>query len=182
MGTDSCIWLVTSWTGYSKQTPKTSTLFSGQYLRNHWTLDIVVLGSIDIVWPKQHSPVFRSFPPGTPCINVIYLDQIVSRFKKSVTIRESTESESLLLLCESLQQSVQLQTACSVRDLVLMFIFILRTLGVKARLIISFRPLPLKPSNQDLCINNKRRKNENQRWSLVNVRKVRAVLRVMSVK
>ena len=41
--------------------------FSGQYLRNHWTLDIGVLGYIGIVWPKEHSPEVRSFPPGTPC-------------------------------------------------------------------------------------------------------------------
>ena len=85
----------------------------------------------------------------------------MARFKKTVTIRESTESECLLPLCESLQQSVQLRTACFARDLVLMFIFILRTLGVKARFIVSFRPLPLKPSNQDLCITNKRRKYDN---------------------
>ena len=42
--------------------------FSGQYLRNHRTLDIGVLGYIGIVWPKEHSPEVRSFPPGTPCI------------------------------------------------------------------------------------------------------------------
>ena len=42
--------------------------FSGQYLCNHRTLDIGVLGYIVIVWPKEHSPEVRSFPPGTPCI------------------------------------------------------------------------------------------------------------------
>jgi hypothetical protein len=31
-------------------------------------LDIGVLGYIGIVWPKEHSPEVRSFPPGTPCI------------------------------------------------------------------------------------------------------------------
>jgi len=59
---------MTSQTDYSTQTQKTSTLFSGQYLCNHWTLDIGVLGYIGIVWPKEHSPEFRSFPPGTPWI------------------------------------------------------------------------------------------------------------------
>jgi len=29
-------------------------------------LDIGVLGYIGIVWPKEHSPEVRSFPPGTP--------------------------------------------------------------------------------------------------------------------
>ena len=42
--------------------------FSGQYLRNHWTLDIGVLGYISIVLPKEHSPVVWSVPPVTPCI------------------------------------------------------------------------------------------------------------------
>jgi hypothetical protein len=59
---------MTSWTEYSTQTPNKSTLFSGQYLRNHWTLDIDVWGYIGIVWPKEHSPEVRSFPPGTLCI------------------------------------------------------------------------------------------------------------------
>ena len=45
--------------------------FSGQYLRNHWTLDIGVLGYIGIVWPKEHSPEVRSFPPGIPCIKCL---------------------------------------------------------------------------------------------------------------
>jgi hypothetical protein len=49
---------------------KKSTLFSDQYLRKHWTLDIGVLGYIGIVWPKEHSPEVRSFPPGTPCIKL----------------------------------------------------------------------------------------------------------------
>ena len=42
--------------------------FSGQYLRNHWTLGIDVLGYIGIVWPKEHSPEVWSVPPVTPCI------------------------------------------------------------------------------------------------------------------
>jgi hypothetical protein len=62
-----------SWTDYSTQTPKKSTLFSGQYLRNHWTLHIGVLGYFGIVWPKEHSPEVRSFPPGTPCIYILLL-------------------------------------------------------------------------------------------------------------
>jgi 5-methylcytosine-specific restriction endonuclease McrA len=30
------------------------------------------LGYIGIVWPKEHSPEVRSFPPGTPCINWVF--------------------------------------------------------------------------------------------------------------
>ena len=53
---------------YSTQTPKKSTLFSGQYLCKSSTLDIGVLGYIGIVWPKEHSPEVWSVPPVTPCI------------------------------------------------------------------------------------------------------------------
>ena len=70
---------MTSRTGYSTQTPKKSTLFSGQYLRNHWTLDIGVLGYIGIVWPKEHSPEVWSVPPVTPRIYIyiyIYIDYL----------------------------------------------------------------------------------------------------------
>ena len=45
--------------------------FSGQYLRNHWTLDIGVLGYIGIVWPKEHSPEVWSIPLVTPCIYLL---------------------------------------------------------------------------------------------------------------
>ena len=53
---------------YCTQTPKKSTLFNGQYLRNHWTLDIGVLGYIGIVWPKEHPREVWSVPPVTPSI------------------------------------------------------------------------------------------------------------------
>jgi len=44
--------------------------FSGHYLRNRSTLDIGVLGYIDIVQHKEHSPEVLSIPPGTLCIRV----------------------------------------------------------------------------------------------------------------
>jgi hypothetical protein len=68
---------MTSQTEYSTQTPKKSTLFSGQYLRNHWTLDIGVLGYIRIVWPKEHPPEVLSVPPGTHCIKVKFTEVVV---------------------------------------------------------------------------------------------------------
>ena len=59
---------MTSRTEYNTQTTNEPSLFDVQCLRNHRTLDIGVLGYIGIVWPKEHSPEVRSFPPGTPCI------------------------------------------------------------------------------------------------------------------
>ena len=124
----------------------------GQYINSVLNSEILMAQCLSLI-PSQHC-----YP--SKYINLSYLEQIVEWFKKTVTITESTESGPLLPLCESLQQSFQLRTACSARDLVLMFICILRTLGVKARLIMSLQPLPLKPSNQDLCISNKTRKND----------------------
>jgi hypothetical protein len=69
---------MTSRTEYNTEKPKKSTLFSGQYLRNHWTLDIGVLGYIGIVWTKEHSPEFRSFPPGTPCLYTTIFRELIS--------------------------------------------------------------------------------------------------------
>ena len=44
--------------------------FSGHYLRNRSTLDILVgvLGYISIVQHKEYSPEVLSIPPGTSCI------------------------------------------------------------------------------------------------------------------
>jgi len=42
--------------------------FSCHYLRNRSTLDIGVLGHIDIIQHKEHSPEVLSIPPRTPCI------------------------------------------------------------------------------------------------------------------
>jgi hypothetical protein len=91
--------------------------------------------------------------------NLNYLEQIMEWFRKTVTIADRTENVSLLPLQESLQQSFQSRIAHSARDLVFMFICILRGLGVKARLIMSLQPLPLKPSAEDLFGMNKTRKN-----------------------
>ena len=43
--------------------------FSGHCLRNRSTLDIGVLGYIDIVQHKEHSPEVLHIPPSTPCIS-----------------------------------------------------------------------------------------------------------------
>ena len=65
---------MTSRTEYNTQTPNKFSLFDVQYLRNHRTLDIGVLGYIGIVCPMEHSPEVRSFPPGTPCIYRIQIN------------------------------------------------------------------------------------------------------------
>ena len=87
---------MTSRTEYNTQTPNKPSLFDVQYLRNHRTLDIGVLGYIGIVWPKEHSPEVRSFPPGTPCI-YIYI-YITILWKTSIGENRKGKAETKMLV------------------------------------------------------------------------------------
>ena len=84
---------MTTRTEYNTPTPNKPSLFDVQYLRNHWTLDIGVLGYIGIVWPKKHSPEVRSFPPGTPCIY-----KNITNIPPIMTINRIFETQKLLSL------------------------------------------------------------------------------------
>jgi len=53
--------------------------FSGHYLRNRSTLDIAVLGYIDIVQHKEHSPEVWSVPPVTPCIYIYFFGDVQNK-------------------------------------------------------------------------------------------------------
>jgi xeroderma pigmentosum group C-complementing protein len=124
----------------------------GRFINSVLNSEVLMAQSLSLI-PSQHC-----YP--SKHTNLRYLEQIVEWFKKTVTVSDETENRPLLPLFESLQQAFQLRTAHSTRDLVLMFICILRTLGVKARLMISLQPVPLKPSSQELCSINKTREKK----------------------
>lgn len=116
----------------------------GRYVNSVLNSEVLMAQSLSLI-PSQHCYPAKH-------TNLSYLEKIVEWFKKTVTITDRIETNaSLLPLPKSLEQSFQSRTAYSTRDLVLMFICILRALGVKARLILSLQPLPLKPSTEDLC-------------------------------
>ena len=71
--------------------------FSGQYLRNHRTLDIGVLGYIGIVWPKEHSPEVRSFPPGTPYI-YIYIWENAEKYCMAGQVKDDNTGHAPCML------------------------------------------------------------------------------------
>ncbi|XP_021913574.1 DNA repair protein complementing XP-C cells homolog isoform X2 [Zootermopsis nevadensis] len=124
----------------------------GQYINSIVNSEVLMALSLSLV-PSQHC-----YP--SKHTNLRYLEQILAWFKKTVAVSDETENKPLLPLCEALQQSFQLRTASSTYNLVLMFICILRTLGIKARLIMSLQPIPLKPSSQELFSINKRREEK----------------------
>lgn len=72
-----------------------------------------------------------------------YLQQIVQWFAKAVEVEEKVVANEDLLV--SLQTQFQKKAAKSRRDMVLMFVCVLRSLGIKTRLVMSLQPLPLKP-------------------------------------
>ncbi|GLH05038.1 DNA repair protein complementing XP-C cells homolog [Gryllus bimaculatus] len=80
-------------------------------------------------------------------VDLIYLKDICKWFMKTVPVVEiPSEKSTFVPLLESLQQQFANGTAKSQRDLVFLFICLLRSIGVTTRLIISLQPVPLKPS------------------------------------
>ena len=90
-------------TAYSTWTPHKPTLFDGHYLRNRSTLDIGVLGYIDIVQHKEHSPEVLSIPPGVLCIVIIQTakpeycaaEAVICRYATNDVVRSTTRSLAL---------------------------------------------------------------------------------------
>jgi hypothetical protein len=125
----------------------------GRYVNSVLNSEILMAQALSLI-PSQHCYPAKH-------TNLSYLEKILEWFKKTVTVADRIETNaSLLPLPNSLQQSFQSRTAHSTRDLVFMFICILRALGVKTRLILSLQPLPLKPSTEDLCGMKKTKKSK----------------------
>ncbi|PNF35257.1 hypothetical protein B7P43_G04796 [Cryptotermes secundus] len=126
----------------------------GQYINSVLNSEVLMAQSLSLI-PSQHCYPAKH-------TNLSYLEKIVEWFRKTITIADRIDNESLLPHCESLQKSFQSRTAPSARDLVFMFICVLRALGVKARLLMSLQPLPLKPSAEDMVGMNRTERNKEE--------------------
>ncbi|PSN56147.1 hypothetical protein C0J52_03340 [Blattella germanica] len=115
----------------------------GRYVNAILNSEVLLGISLSLI-PSQHC-----CPPKHT--NLDYLEQIAKWFVKTVNVKDTVGETSSESLCESLQNQFQSRMANSVRDLVLMFICLLRALGIKTRLILSLQPVPLKPSKEELC-------------------------------
>lgn len=108
--------------------------------------------------PSQHC-----YPPKRA--DLTYLEKLVQWFVKKVSVNENHENKIDILklsLPSILQKEISEIVAFSKRDLVLIFVCILRSLGLSVRLIISLQPVPLKPSPSELLVvstNKKENKN-----------------------
>nr|CAD7398318.1 unnamed protein product [Timema cristinae] len=92
--------------------------------------------------------------------DISYLEKFVLWFTKTISINKkpvvSTNNSPLIKL---LEEQFEKKAANSIFEGVLMFVCILRTLGLKVRLVMSFQPLPLKPHGDELCSINTKEKN-----------------------
>lgn len=82
-----------------------------------------------------------------------YLEKLVEWFVGKVTINDDhklAQQSSHQLLKDVLELQINLKTAFCKRDLVLIFVCMVRSLGIDARLVISLRPVPLRPPLHDL--------------------------------
>lgn len=98
--------------------------------------------------PSQHC-----YPPKRA--DLTYLEKLVQWFVKKLSVNENYENKIEIIklsLPSILQKEISETVAFSKRDLVLIFVCILRSLGLSVRLIISLQPVPLKPPASELLI------------------------------
>lgn len=83
-------------------------------------------------------------------IDLSYLEQILNWYRKTVQHLEQTD-DSKYDLEKKLHIDISKKQASNKRILVLIFICILRALGIQCRLVMSLLALPLRPPNSELC-------------------------------
>ncbi|XP_046666178.1 DNA repair protein complementing XP-C cells homolog [Homalodisca vitripennis] len=96
-------------------------------------------------------PSKHCYPPKHADLN--YLEKLVSWFVNKLTVDKNSTflNSSGTSLLDSLESQINSRVVLSQRDLVLIFLCMLRSLGINARLVISLRPVPLRPPASDLC-------------------------------
>ncbi|XP_044744438.1 DNA repair protein complementing XP-C cells homolog [Coccinella septempunctata] len=92
-------------------------------------------------------PSEKSFP--SKRVDLDYLEQILKWYKKTVKLAEKKVPENLSLE-ELLIEQIDKKEAYTKSMLAMIFIVILRSLGIQCRLVISLQVEPLRPPNSDL--------------------------------
>lgn len=96
-------------------------------------------------------PSKHCYPPKHADLS--YLEKLVDWFVTKVVVdkdhKQALNSSNLPLL-DILETEINIKTAFSLRDLVLIFVCMVRSLGINARLVVSLRPVPLRPPVNEL--------------------------------
>ncbi|XP_056642265.1 DNA repair protein complementing XP-C cells homolog [Diorhabda sublineata] len=82
-------------------------------------------------------------------IDLSYLEQIVQWYKKTMTLTEKAPHQQLTLI-NALRLQIKRKEVYDKKMLVLIFIAILRSLGIQCRMVLSFQVEPLRPPASEL--------------------------------
>lgn len=100
-----------------------------------------------------------TFIPSAQCYpkdktDVTYFEQISKWYKSQMALKEQTIYPTLKKLppiATSLALQIDSRQAICKRDFVLIFVILLRSIGIQCRLIINLPVVPMKPPQKDLC-------------------------------
>lgn len=97
-------------------------------------------------------PSKESYPKGEPCQK--YFESLVKWFKTKVQLKLSNTYPSLSRLppiAVSLGLQIRASQAICYRDLVFIFVILLRAMGIQCRVVMNFQAVARKPAQGDLC-------------------------------
>lgn len=97
-------------------------------------------------------PSAMSYP--TEKTNVTYFKQISTWYKGLITVKDQSQYPVIKKrppLATSLGLQIKSKTAICKRDYILIFIILLRALGIQCRLVMNLVNNPLRPNQSDLC-------------------------------
>lgn len=97
-------------------------------------------------------PSAMSYP--TEKTNLTYFKQISTWFQGVIALNAQSQYpvvEKLVPIATSLGQQIKSKTAICKRDYILIFVILLRSLGIQCRLVMNLVNNPLRPNQSDLC-------------------------------
>lgn len=117
-------------------------------------------------------PSEKCYPPKR--MNMEYLEDLLNWFGKKVKHKKELVYNELRNLKESLQTQLQIHEALSRTDFCLLFLCLLRALGIQCRLVINLNVVSIKPSSDQLLPVNQKSEDEKPASSSVKKEKTPA--------
>lgn len=101
----------------------------------------------------------NDYPKGR--VDLIYLQRVTTWFRKTFSI--ASKEEERLLTSVSLLERIGEKKVYNYRELVLLFIALLRAIGLNCRLVVNICPPPLKPTREQLIPMKKENEEEKDK-------------------
>lgn len=99
--------------------------------------------------------------------DLTYLERIVKWYSKTIELKENENDKNCKEdLSEQLCYQFEHKVAYSKKHLVFLFVVMMRTLGLKTRIVMSFQVVPVRPSNSDLGDVKVKKESENKKQKI----------------